>query len=225
MLQKSAFALLLLSFLPFTFAQTISSAQHVQLSIPFGTVEGSLLLLGGQMIFVDHENPRDSFVIGHDGIQSLAVEGGVLTVTTKQPVRDRSGERRQFAFKLSEAATGDAFAAWSKSAPPPASGTASADSTEPLLYNVKHQHFPRGECTGRLRINKDGLTYESVDNASHSRQWQAKDIREAKRSNPYELNLEPFDGRDYKFVITQRGMSSAEFQKLVDFITAARMAR
>jgi len=207
-------------------AQSVAHAQKVQLAIPFGQVEGSLFASGDTLLFVDTEQPGSSFAVSQSEIESLTLEKDMLTLATKQTYRDRSGQRNRFVFKTANPTEADALVAWAK-AGPAASSAAQAGTAEDksYSYNVKHTHFPFGECTGKLVFSKTRFSYESVEEANHSRQWNMKDIREAKRTNPYEMDIKPFDGNDYKFKFMQKGMSSDEFRVLVDFVTAARMPK
>jgi len=208
-------------------AQPVTHAQKAQMAIPFGQVEGSLLTTGELLLFVDTEQPAGSIAARREEIESLTLENDILTLATKEPLRDRSGPRNRFAFKLADPAAGDGLVAWFKtghgSAAPAAETKAGEDRT--WSYNAKHTHFPFGECSGKLVFSKERFSYESVENAGHSRQWNVKDLKEVKRENPYEIDIKPFDGNDYKFKFIQKGMSSDEYRTLVDFVTAARMPK
>jgi len=49
----------------------------------------------------------------------------------------------------------------------------------------KHSHklalAPSGSCSGNLILTKDRLTYESVEERDHTRQWLFKDMLRTKR--------------------------------------------
>jgi len=208
-------------------AQSVTHAQKAQLAIPFGQVEGNLLTTGEVLLFVDSEQPAGSFAARRGEIESVALENDILTLATKEPFRDRSGSRNRFVFKLADPAAGDGLVAWFKAGP--ADGAQAADAKagdeKTWAYNAKHTHFPFGECSGKLVFSKNRFSYESVENAGHSRQWNVRDLKEIKRDNPYEIDVRPFDGNDYKFKLMQKGMSSDEYRTLVDFVTAARMPK
>ncbi len=87
---------------------------------------------------------------------------------------------------------------------------------------MRHDHRIGG-CDGRLIVEMDRVSFESITNVNHSRQWGLKDIKELKRSNPYGIEVVPFSGETYNLGIQGRGMSNDEYKALVDRITAARL--
>ena len=92
-------------------------------------------------------------------------------------------------------------------------------------YQVEHGHRPFGSCSGRLILTNSTVAYESIDNISHSRQWELRDIKELKLDNPYQLEIKPFAGNDYRFQLLGKGMDSQEYKDLVERITTARVER
>jgi hypothetical protein len=64
--------------------------------------------------------------------------------------------------------------------------------------------------------------YESVEDVGHSRRWEYNSIKEMKNSNPYKLEVKPFTGGDYEFVLDGTGIDPAAYKSLVDKVTAAR---
>lgn len=208
-------------------AETVSLGYPVQLSIPFGGVQGTLLLFEDRLVFADTAKPEFSFGIERSNISESVVVEGVLSVVTSRAVRDRSGERSRFSFKLPATAEPGPLVAWTKGVAAPAAAPEAAASREgqEFVYDAKHTHFPFGACTGRVVFTAERFLFESVGNASHSRQWAMKDLKEVRRPNPYELEIKPFDGNDYKLNLLGKAMSSSDYQKLVEFVTNARMPR
>jgi hypothetical protein len=43
-----------------------------------------------------------------------------------------------------------------------------------------------------------------------ARQWELQDIEELERGNPYQLEIKPFAGNDYRFQLLGKGMDSRE---------------
>ena len=101
---------------------------------------------------------------------------------------------------------------------------AEPSSEDRKVLRARHKHF-RGGCDGTLILSDSGVTFESLTKATHSRQLQLSDIKELKRSNPYELTVKPFIGDDYDFQLSGSGLSSAEFQDVVDRVASSRAAR
>jgi hypothetical protein len=75
-----------------------------------------------------------------------------------------------------------------------------------------------------LIVTEKGLSYESIDNLSDSRQWGFTDIKKLALNNPYEIRIVPFDGSEYKLALQGTGMDKAIFKTLVDRVTAARVS-
>lgn len=74
-------------------------------------------------------------------------------------------------------------------------------------------------------ITNDQVIFDSTDNISDSRRWAFRDIKELKLKNPYELEIEPFDGGKYSLELVGQGMSSDQYRTLVDRVTRARTSR
>lgn len=221
------------------FAQLPVHTQKVEMSIPFGVVPGQLVTVGDLLLFIDDEKPEASFAIARSGIRNLSIAAEVLTVETVKPVRDRGGERSSFNFRLTRPMDAQPFADWFKTAAAAAAAPAApgekeaekkdAAKTEAAIpaktYQARHTHFPRGGCNGRLVIEANRMIFESISDIDHSRQWDLKDIKEIKRSNPYSLKIVPFSGNEYNLELQGQGMDSSEFKGLVDRITSARLAK
>jgi hypothetical protein len=107
------------------------------------------------------------------------------------------------------------------SAPTPANDRETADR---LVIRARHAHV-FGGCDGTLIITGDGITFESLGKATHSRQLQMADIKELKRENPYELTVRPFLGNEYDFQLIGTGLSSDQFQKIVQRVDAVRASQ
>lgn len=223
-----------------TLAQTPMKVHRAELSIPFGVTSGHILLVGDYLIFVDAEKPDASFAIAKSDIRHMIAEGGVITLETRQPVRDRTGERSTLSFRLQEVEVGSVMN-WSSAPasplPTPVAGqrpTAETPAMTPsptttpahtLNYEAKHKHTLFGSCSGTITITNERITYESTDNIGHSRQWRMADIREVKQNGPYFFEVEPFIGSRYRFEIGGQGMDIQDFKMVVLHITAARATR
>jgi len=192
-----------------------------ELSVPFGTAAGKLVAVGDMLVFVDDQKPEASFALSRSDVQSLTGEGKTITVQTAQPLQIPSGRTSTFTFRLRDDDAGF-LTQWQHTAGAPARGSGTA--VEPVSLEAKHNHRV-GSCRGRLIITGTGLSYESIDQISDSRQWDLKDIKELRRDNPYKLKIQPFNGGDYDLEIQGQGMDNAQFKLLVDRITAARVAR
>jgi hypothetical protein len=216
-------------------AQTPVQVQKVELSIPFGTVSGRLITVGDYLIFLDEDRPDASWAVTRNQIQNVAADSDMITVDTRQPVRDRSGERSRMVFRVREGDTAP-LTRWFNMAPTTTGDESRLNQTATpgptttdnqagqLIYEAEHDHFI-GSCHGRLLIAQTVVAYESVDKIEDSRQWQLKDIKEIRQKNPYELEIIPFRGDKYNLKLLGKGMDTGTYKALVDRITAARVSR
>jgi len=209
-------------------AQSAARVMNADLAVPFGQAQGFLVVTGEDLIFVNRENPASSISIPRSQISDTNVSDRLLTVQTRESYHNQN----KFTFRIPE---GDlsAITSWTQAASAAASqpaGTAQA-STAPagtalsMSFQVQHKHFPRGSCDGRLLITDDRISFESVSKIEHSRQWDMKDIKEFKRDSPYDVTIDPFIGGGYDFRMVGTGMSSRDYQMIVDRIATMRAPR
>ena len=210
-------------------AQTKVEVRKAELAVPFGTVNGTAVLVGDYLVFIDEQQVQSSFAIARSEIQKITSEGRGVNIETRHPIRDRSGERNQFTVRLSE---GDlaALMNWSRTIATPTTTTVPTN-TVASVRNAEHMSFP-AEFTqllgrnsrGRLMVTTEMVAYESIDDVQSSRRWQFKDIKEIKLKNPYEIEIAPFVGDKYNLKLEGKGMDAGDFKTIVDRITAARIA-
>jgi hypothetical protein len=229
------------------FAQAPVKVQKAELSINFGIAKGELISAGDLLVFVDQEMADGSFSIEKANINGWTEADGVITVSTVKPVKDRSGERSRFAFRLIEGNSA-ALATWYREAPKsgtmptPAAETAAAAPvtksaeaaaataagvTKPEFkeksYPAKQKRFPVGSSEGRLVIQEKQIAFEANGDTKRSRIWELKDIKALKQTGPYYIEIEPFLGDTYKCELLGEGMTPSEFKALQDRVAAARL--
>jgi hypothetical protein len=81
---------------------------------------------------------------------------------------------------------------------------------------------PSGSCTGKLIIARERVTYESLEDREHTRQWPLADIKKAKRDSPYLIEIEPFKGDKYTLEIEGKGIDIDVYKKLTNWMSLAR---
>ncbi|RPI22739.1 MAG: hypothetical protein EHM61_21540 [Acidobacteria bacterium] len=202
------------------------------MSIPFGEVDGVLVQVGDYLVFVDEQQPQNSFAMRRSDVRTLNGQEDMINVELSQPVRGRSGQMDRLTFRLQERAGVAGLTAWGTSGTTQQAGntttagrTNSPNASNGTLgtYSVKHNHT-MGECRGNLIIKQDGVAYESINEINHSRQWSYRDVREIERDNPYEMVVKPFAGDEYEFDFMGKGMDNNVYQTLTERVTAARVA-
>ena len=207
-------------------------AQQVQLAVPFGEVDGQLVINGSYLMFVDSQQPAASFVIPRDQVSNLTAAGASMTLDLVRPVQDRGGATNRLVFRLTYPETGQAYTQWfhqtggsstgeanrtPESAPP-----ASAPGT--LSFQVKHNHRI-GSDMGSLVISPNQIAYESVTSVNDSRQWNYSDIKEIHQDGPYKLKIVPFSGDDYNFELLGQSLPPDQYHTIVDRVAKARLSR
>lgn len=203
-------------------------AQQVQLAVPFGSLDGQLVLSGQNLMFIDQQHPGGSFTVARDNIRTMNLQGSDLNLDLIQPVRDNAGQTTRLVFRMNDPAGAQNFMQWFHETQP-STGTAdraAAPSRPDVLmsFEVKHDHFI-GSDSGRLLVTPTQLVYESVTSVDNSRQWNLSDIKEVKLNGPYKLKVVPFSGDEYNFNLLGQGMSTDQYHKLVDEVTRARVPR
>ncbi|MFN0088157.1 MAG: hypothetical protein ACKVX9_22395 [Blastocatellia bacterium] len=232
--------------LPLT-AQTPVVVQRADLSIPFGTVSGKLVIVSDHLVFVDNDRQENSFAIARNEIQEFKTENDVVMISTRRPIRTRGEEMSQFSFRLRDGSS-ESLTVWAgmksavlAAAAPAVAAAAVATATtqapadltrsgneqeERFVYNAKHSHsmalVPSGSCTGKLIITRDRVIYESLENREHTRQWPVVDLKKVKRNNPYRIEIEPFNRDKYTLELEGAGMDISVFKKLENWIVTAR---
>lgn len=201
-------------------AQSALTVRDTELAVPFGSVKGVLALAGDQIVFISSDSPDASIAIPRGDIRSVNRSDDIVTVTTRNALRDRTGSRDTFRFRLSQPGE---LVSWYEKAPAAATAAAPAPAASKVLasYQVKHDHRI-GHCEGTLVLTTDRIGYESTDEIDDSRQWLLADIKEVKQRGIYRLEVVPFFGDNFNFELAGKGMDSGEFRRLLDRIARAR---
>jgi hypothetical protein len=217
-------------------------AQQVQLAVPFGVVNGQLVPSGSNLMFVNPQQASNSFVIPRNNIRTLNSQGSELTVDLNHPMQYPGGQASRIVFRLEDSAGAQELTQWFQQTPSSAgeesaantsaegrNATGEANRTTPpnrnpdMSFQVKHGHFLWGSDSGRLLVTPSEVIYESVTHANSSRQWKMSDIKEIKRDGPYKLTIVPFSGDHYDFDLLGNGLSSDQYQTIVNRVTNARV--
>jgi len=201
--------------------------KEAQLSVPFGTREGKVAIVGNFLIFIDDRRPEASFALPRGEIRNLRADNQTLTVETQTPVRVEAGQQTQLVFRMRSDSDAESISRWVGSSPLSASemtGLTNQGNDLTAIYQAKRSKL-FGGSRGRLIISQSGLSYEAVDKIGDSRNWAFRDIKEIELRNPYELKIKPFVGSDYTIELLGKGIDSNEYRRLVNNITTARVSR
>lgn len=211
-----------------------------ELSAAFEAVPGKVVLVGDQVMFWSDSATVPSFYFSKAKVRRSSVSNGVLTVELDEPTQISTGSQSRFAFRITGATDTGSIERWfaqpvgattASTATSTASSTTSSSSASasgPLAgaYTFDAEHTRRfgGNRTGKLVFTKEGLAWESLDDATQSRTWQYKSIRRLDRSNPYELVVDTFADGKYSFKLTTKPIGNEEFSTITDYLAAGRAA-
>jgi len=216
--------------------QDTRSGQEIQVreaefSVPFGTTEGKVAVVGEFLIFIDDRRPEASFAISRGEIRNVRADNQTLAIETQTPMRVDAGQQTQLVFRMRSDGDAESISQWlrsSRSELQRPSVTSQADSGGNDIiatYQAKRSTRLWGGSRGRLIISQKGLAYEAIDKISDSRRWAFRDIKELELNNPYKLKIKPFNGSDYTIELSGKGIDSDEFRQLVNGVTTARVNR
>lgn len=200
---------------------------EAELAIPFGSIDGRLILVGDYLIFLDYDEQRNSFAVTKNQIQEAQVLEQTVVILLLRPVFVQSEAKAQLTLRLDSSDRAKTLTEWARMPSSVPSLVSQSDVQQEVVttYQVEHSHRPFGSCSGLLILTNTTVAYESIDNISHSRQWELRDIKELERGNPYQLEIKPFAGNDYQFQLLGKGMDSREYKDFVERITKARVTR
>jgi hypothetical protein len=183
-------------------------------------VSGKLALMSASLLFVDDAQPENSFLLTKDNVQSIRAEAEIATIQLAKPVKDRSGATTRVIFRLSTPAEAAELAKWTSGA-----ATAATPGANDLVFNAQRKKRLRSNTDGKLIVDNERMIFESTENASESRRWELKEIREFKLKNPYEVIITASTDEKYTLSLSGRGMDNAQYREIVDRITKARTSR
>lgn len=103
--------------------QSALIVHDAELAVPFGSAKGLLAFAGDQITFISPENRNASLAIARADIRTASRSGDVVTITTRSAIRDGSGSRDSFRFRLSQASD---LMAWYEKGPAAGAPAASA---------------------------------------------------------------------------------------------------
>jgi hypothetical protein len=209
------------------------SVMPVEMAAGFETANGKLVIAGEQVVFLDETSPEFSFWIARDQVESVTDSSGTLVVTLKEPIRDRQGQRTRLAFRYAPGTTPQAMMAWfdnqartstssASVATTPGAGTAATSvGKADMSYEVRHKRL-FGDTNGKLVVTDQLIRYECTDKIEDSRNWALRQVKEVKLKNPYELQIIPFTGDKYEFVVKGTPITGDDFKQITDRIVEAR---
>ncbi|GAB4408804.1 MAG: hypothetical protein OHK0021_19140 [Bryobacter sp.] len=190
-------------------------------------IAGKLAVMSEKLLFIDDENPATSFLMDKASIRSANADGEAITLQLNKPIFDRAGSANRVILRLSSVTDSLKIVSWfnSKGALSNSANSATTPSSSNpsvLTYNATRKKFLRGNTQGKLIVDEERIIFESTENASESRRWELKEIREFKQENPFEIVITSSGGEKYSLILEGKGMDNAEYREISDRITKAR---
>jgi hypothetical protein len=192
-------------------------------------VSGKLILLSDNLAFVDDERPEASFSVVKTNIDSLSNENGTVTIQLRQGVRDRAGTASRLILHMNLPEYGAEVQRWYGAEESQTAMIAKVDQVSPennstLTFSAQRKKRFFSNTNGKLIIDNERVIFESLDNASESRRWEMREIREFKLKNPFELDIGT-DKETYNLRLSGTGIDNSQYREISTRITKARTAR
>jgi hypothetical protein len=190
----------------------------VTVNTPSGTISGKVIGTGDKLVFVDESDPTKSFTLTRGEISNYTTEGGDVVVHLSRPAADQPGTTSNVRITVVDAKNSAAITRWI-SMPVERSRTVTTYSVD-----VKHDHKGQSDnCTGKLLADDNGLRFESVSNAAHSKSWTYNELNSFTTEKDHALlKVRPKSGEAYNFQFVNGATVGAMHKLVSDKIVAAR---
>jgi hypothetical protein len=227
----TASPLLLLLAIPAAAAAPVT-VYPAQITGANGIDTGKVLLVGNNLVFVDDQNPANSFDISRSDISGLGMANGAMNITLGQPFNSPLVMGQSVVLRFTgpygpaevtswagippsgSAVTGEA----NRGPVPPPSGA--APPVTMYEFNVHHD-----DDNGRLVIGAYDVHFESFNHPDHSRTWAYSDIKSFTRDqDDRQVKIQPYHGDSYTFKIQGgQAMTDQVYNLIGDRLVAARV--
>lgn len=206
-------------------AATVTFAADEQLTIhkvtvntPSGVISGKVIGTGDKLVFVDESDPTKSFTLSRGDVANYTTDNGAIVVRLSRPESDNAGTTSNVRITVVDTNNSAAITRW-LSMPVERSRTVTT-----YAVDVKHDHKVKGKtCAGKLMADDNGLRFESVSDAPHSRSWAYNDIRSfTAEKNHALLKVIANSGEAYDFQVANGATAGALHKLVSDKIVAAR---
>jgi hypothetical protein len=207
---------------------------------PVKVCQGDLYFLGGRvrvktvlvrdtLVFVDDDNPNESFSIDRTNILRSNYQSPVFTIHTRRPVTYRSRESMQFDFQpfggnnvglLSGNCV--SMAAWLRN-PPRIRITPRAPQRR--TFWAKLRRSLSRDIEGKLEILERTIAFTPDREAERQYRWDLREINHIKRKAPFVLEITTSNDDTYTFELQNRAISPDEVHAIRDRIAKLRLGR
>lgn len=218
-------------------ADTIT-IHKVTITGPSGSFTGKLMASGDELIFVDDNNPEASFKIPKSDITTAANQSGTVRIDMSKPL---AGYGKTVSIVLPDADSAGKVVTFVAPAGKDThvkvettrttthttvTGEASRLPTT-YLFDVSHKHAEDSSCKGKLVVDGDRMSFESLTEPSHSHTWNYNQVQKFSWMKQYgQIIVEPSEGGKHDFkVLGGHKMDDAAYKIIGDRIAAARMSR
>src|SRR5262245_21823894 len=207
---------------------------------PVKVCQGDLYFLGGRvrvktvlvrdtLVFVDDDNPNESFSIDRTNILRSNDQPPIFTIHTRRPVTYRSRESMQFDFQPSGRNNAGllsgncaSMAAW-LSNPPRIRITPRAPRPRTFLAKLRRSLWR--DVEGKLEVLERTIAFTPNREAERQYRWDLREINHIKRKAPFVLEITTSNDDTYTFELPNRTTSPNEVYGIRDRIAKLRLSR
>jgi len=207
---------------------------------PVKVCQGDLYFLGSRvrvktvlvrdtLVFVDEDNPDESFSIDRTNVLRLNDQSRIFTIHTRRPVRYRSRESMQFDFQLSGGnlvnlppGNCDSTAAWLRNA---SRSRITTRAPQPRAFWAKLRRGLSRDIEGKLEILEKTIAFKPNREAEYLYRWDLREINHIKRKAPYVLEITTSNDDKYTFELQNRAISPDEVYAIRNRIAKLRLGR
>jgi len=191
--------------------------QKVTVNTPSGVITGHVIGTGDQLVFVDDSDTKKSYTLPRGSVRNYKSENGDIIVELARPAADASGTVSNVRITVLDQANQAVLTKW-MAMPQERSRTVTTYTTD-----VKHDHYGKGECTGKLIADDQSLRFESITEASHSRTWNYNDLQTFDKEKDHALlKVVSKNGDKYDFKTVNGKTAGGLYDLVAQKIVAAR---
>ena len=193
--------------------------QKVTVNTPSGVITGHVVGTGDQLVFVDDSDNKKSYTLSRGAVRNYKSENGDIIVELARPETDASGTVSNVRITVLDQKNQAVLTQW-MAMPQERSRTVTTYTTD-----VKHDHYGKGECNGKLIADDQNLRFESISDASHSRSWNYNDVQSFNKEKDHSLlKVVGKNSEKYDFKTVNGKTAGALYDLVAQKIVAARPA-
>jgi hypothetical protein len=187
---------------------------------PSGVITGHVVGTGDQLMFIDDTDTSKSYTLSRGSVRNFKSESGDLIVELSRPETDASGTVSNVRITVVDPKNQAVLTKW-MAMPQERSRTVTTYSSD-----VRHDHYGKGNCNGKLIADDQSLRFESAGEANHSRTWNYNDLQSFDKEKDHALlKVVGKNGEKYDFKTVNGKTAGGLYDLVAQKIVAARTAK